>query len=174
MKIKEEDIFKYVLFPDELDSKRRDFIKENEILFSEQIRFYESYLKSKNDLDIIASAKKVISKIPALQKIIILSPVLNKNNSVNKIPTLAAATRAEVTKKSESITFTDENQKYMIRLITGNSKSILYFFPKIENEKQRIKLTLVPSNETFHVESKALEIEINNQSVVEKVFIETD
>ena len=174
MTITEEDIFKYVLFPDDLTPELKDYIGENEKLFSNRIEFYKSYINSLNDEEIISESKKAVSKIPALQDIVVLYPAINKKIPLNNFTTLAAASAEVVYKQSESVTYTDENSKYLIRLISSKEKGILYFFPKAENKNQKLKITFLPANEIFHIENVSSQIEIAQPKEVEKIIIEEE
>lgn len=174
MNITEEDIFKYVLFPDTLASDKKDIIHSNENLFSEQINFCKAFLTaptSKIDLDPEKNAAdRILSKI----KIIKLLPVEPKTLSKEISPLLAAATAEFANKKSESITYVDEDSNYLIRLLNDNNKNTLFFFSKKENDARKFKLTLLPSNKSYHISSPTQMIEIDNAQTVQKILIEEE
>ena len=174
MTISEEEIFKYVLFPDNLSNDVKEYIKKNENLFSVQIDFYKSYISSFNSDEISGLADKAIRKIPLLQNIIILYPVVNKNIHGKKSLTLAAASQEIAAKQSESITYSDENSKYLVRLIRDKEKSILFFFSKTEDKDKKLKITFLPSHEILHIENTSQQIGVSQFDEIEKIMIEEE
>ncbi len=174
MEIKEEDIFKYVLFPDKLSSDKKELIHSNENLFSEQINFCKAFLGISafiidNDL-----SKNAVDRILSKIKIIELLPVESKTISKENSPLLAAATVEFANKKSESITYVDEESKYLIRLLNDDNKNTLFFFSKSENTIHKYKLTLLPSNESYHISSPTQMIEMDSAQIVQKILIEEE
>ncbi len=174
MQITEEDIFKYVLFPDRLSQEANEYIKQNENRFEHQIEFYKMFMNSMNDKEISALAKKAVSKIKALQNIITLYPVVNKNNPGGNSLTLAAASQEIAKKQSESISYSDENSKYLVRLIRDKDKSILYFFSNTENKNQNLKITFLPTNFVLHIENTSRQIELEITDEIEKIVIDEE
>lgn len=174
MVITEKEIFKYVLFPDDLSQDIKDYIQSNESLYSDLIGFYKSYINSYNDNDISNLAKKALRKIPALQNIIALYPVSNKKIFNTNALILAAASQEIAAKQSESVTYSDENSDYLVRLINNKDNSILYFFSKKENKNQELKITLFPSDNIFHIKNASCKIEIHHVKEIEKILIEEE
>lgn len=174
MEIKEEDIFKYVLLPDTLNSDKKEFIHSNENLFSEQIDFCKAFLRistSKIDNELSKnSVDKILSKI----KVIELLPVESKSTFKENSPLMAAATIDFAYKKSESITYVDEESKYLIRILNNDNKNTLFFFSKSENDVRKFKLTLLPSNVSYHISSPTQMIELDNAQNVERILIEEE
>ena len=174
MEIKEEDIFKYVLFPDTISPDKKELIHSNENLFSEQIDFCKAFLgisTSKIDNELSKNAvDRILNKI----KVIELLPVKAKSLLKESSPLLAAASVEIANKKSESITFTDEESKFLIRLIRNDNKNTLFFFSKKENDFRKYKLTLLPSNESYNLSSPSEMIEIDNTQIVQKILIEVN
>ena len=151
MEITEEDIFKYVLFPDEIEIGKKEFIHANENLFSGQIEFCQAFLQASSNEEINIQSKNAVARIFSRIKVIELLPFINKKLPRNNTLTFAAATTEVANKQSESITYTDENSKYLVRVISNNDKNTLYFFSKDKNQQQKLKLTLIPSNEIYHI-----------------------
>ena len=172
MKISEEDIFMYVLYPNKLNQDINNYIRANENLFPVQIEFFKSYITSFNSPDIEIQSRKAIERILPLQNIIELFPLTAKIIPRKYAVTFAAATRDEVVKQSESITYSDENSKYLMRLISNKDKCILYFFPKSDNKDQELKITLMPSVEIHIIKNTSQQIEITQPNKIEKILIE--
>lgn len=63
MEISQVDIFKYVLFNDELDPDEKEYIRANEKLFFEQIEMCKSYLELSDDIEIKNMAKQAAERI---------------------------------------------------------------------------------------------------------------
>jgi len=172
--ITDEILFKYVLFPDDLSREVKDFIRLNESSFSGQIEFYKSYINSLNSDEISSLANKALQKIPALQNIITLYPVIFKSVQNKNSLTLAAASHEVAAKQSESISYSDENSNYLIRLLKNKDKCVLYFFSKNENKNQKLKITFIPSNHIFHLINKSCQIDIHPAEEIEKILIEDE
>ncbi|MCL5031124.1 MAG: hypothetical protein M1480_19130 [Bacteroidetes bacterium] len=174
MEITEEDIFKYILFPDEVEPEKKEYIRANENLFSEQINLCKSYLEFSNDNDIYIQSKKAADRILSKFIVVELFPVINKKLQKNNTLTLAAANADIANKQSESITYSDENSKYLVRLINNKEKNTLYFFSNKENKEQKLKITLVPSNEIIHITNNSQQIEIDQHKYIQKILIEQE
>ncbi len=174
MLITEEDIFKYVFFPGEIPKVKKEFIKDNEKLFAEQIDFCRSLLDTAGDEEIKDQIKKAADKILEKVKIIELYPVPNKKINKKNDLTLAAATTDIAYKQSESITYSDENSKYLVRVINNRDKYTLYFFSKEDDPGQKLKITLVPSLDTFHIRNSPQNIEIDKEQSIQKILIEQE
>ncbi len=174
MEIKEEEIFKYVLFPDTITSDKKEFIQLNENMFSEQIKFCKAFLEISNSTIENDLSKKAVDKILSKIKIFELLPVETKSIFKENTPLLAAATVEFANKKSESITYIDDESKYLIRLIRNDNKNTLFFFSKKDNDYRKFKITLLPSNESYHLSSPSEMIEIENAQTVQKILIEVE
>ncbi len=173
MDIMEEDIFKFVFYPDELDAEKKNYLSKNEALFREQIEFCRSILNAQNNAAIKTKSRNIAEEI--LQKISadVLLPVKGKKSFMEKQVTLAAAT-TEAVKQSEAITFTDTNSKFLIRLIERNGKNFLYLFPKEEKASARYKITLYPSQKSYQINNPSEPIEIDEENSIQKILIEED
>ena len=172
MKISEEDIFKYVLFPDELEPETKEYIKKNEEAFAEQIEIVKDSSELSADFGISNQAKQAADRIYNKIFVVELHPVINKNISKDKTLNLAAANVEEINVQSESITYSDENSKYLVRIISNKEKNTLYFFSKDEDKEQKLKITLIPANEIIHISNNSQQIEIDRHFTIQKIQIE--
>ncbi len=174
MVITEKDIFLYVLFPDELDSDKKKYIQENENLFSDRIEYFKFITEIFNDENIDTESKKAADIILARFKVVELLPVINNNLNKNNTVNLAAATNNVAEKLSESITYLDEDSKYLVKVIRNKNQNKLYFFSKNENREQKLRITLIPSMDIFHITNYSLKIDINPQLSIQKILIEKE
>ncbi len=174
MKITEKDIFKYVLFPNELDPVKNKYICENENLFSDRIEYYKYFTEIFNDNNLEGEIKKTVDKIISKLSVVELFPMKNNKPNKSNTLTLAAATKDVAKKMSESITYSDEDSKYLVRVIKNKNQNILYVFPKNDIEDQKLKITLIPSMSIFQIAGGIKQIEIPPQKVIEKILIEKE
>lgn len=174
MEITEEDIFKYVLFPDEIEPEKKEYIHSNENLFSEQIELCKSYLELSDDQGIIYQSKKAADIIFSKINVVELFPVVNKKPRKDHTLTLAAATAEIANIQSGSITYSDENSNYIVRIINNKDKNTLFFFSKDENKEMKFKITLLPSNKVLHIANNMQQIEIDQHNFVNKILIEQE
>jgi hypothetical protein len=139
MNISEKDIFLYVFFKESLSTEKLNLISENRS-FEEEIEFYESL---RDDL----------SDIHLEKKIIILKPVLlNFRKYTSSMPRFAAAS-ANLTRKTEFTTFTDEHSVYLCRLIRTEDKNLLYIISGDEKTEKKMTVTIFPSEDTYHLDN---------------------
>jgi hypothetical protein len=136
MKISEQDIFNYIFFRDKLSVETIRFIEENTV-FNDEISFYSSM---KNSLS--ASDKKVY----------ILKPVTLNFKRYNSTPRYAAAS-ADLTRKTEFTTFTDEQSGYLCRFIKSDNKNLLYIISADERTDKKLDITIFPSETTYHLDN---------------------
>lgn len=169
----EEDIFKFVFYPDELDAAKKNYLRLNENLFREQVEFCKSILTLQDNYAIKLKSKEISERI--LQKInaVFLFPVKGKKSFMEKQVTLAAATTIAV-KQSEAITFSDINSKFLVRLIEKDKKRFLYLFPKEDKTSYIYKITLYPSKKTYQINGPAEPVEIDGEESIQKILIEED
>ncbi len=174
MQIVEQDIFDYVHFPEKVTEEKKEYIKLNESLFSEQIQFckeFQSFDKDKYPgLDIDEMAEEILSNI----KIITLFPVKNDEQLKDRQFSLVAASGQIAHKSSGSITFIDDSSKYLVRVVNYNNKNTLYFFPKDDQKSNKFKFTLLPGNETFHLKFPNKSFEIPSADLIQKILIEEE
>lgn len=174
MEITEEDIFKYVLFPEEIEPEKKEYIQANEKLFAEQIELCRSSLEVSDDNEIISESKKAADIIFSKINVVELFPVVNKKPKKDNPLTLAAATAEIANMQSESITYSDENSNYIVRIVNNKDKNTLFFFSKDDNKEIKFKITLLPSNEILHVTDNLRQIEIDQHNFVSKILIEKE
>jgi len=100
---------------------------------------------------------------------------LNQSKSDVKLKSdrlyLAAASE-ELRKKIESITFIDDNSRFLVRLLQENGKALLFFFPPEEIKAKQFKLRLLPSDDILSVDLSKLPIELIDPPVIQKIQVE--
>ncbi len=174
MEINEEDIFKYVLFTDELEPEKKDFLKKNEKLFSEQIELCKASAGLTSNAEIKRQTKQVKEKIFNKIFVVELYPVQNQKIFKDDDKDLAAANAEEISILSESITFSNEDSKYLVRIINNKGEKTLYFFSNEEEEDKKFKITLLPDNKSYHITHNSQQIEIDKYNLIQKILVEEE
>jgi hypothetical protein len=143
MIITDKDIFYYVFFRDKLPAEISRFIEEG--MFEDEVNFYISLKES-----LRSSMGKRVS---------ILKPVLLNFKRYTSVPRYAAAS-ADLTRKTEFTTYTDENSEYLCRLLKTEDKNLLYIISADEISEKKLSVTIYPSEEIYHIENLNQPIEI--------------
>lgn len=164
IRISEQDIFYYVFYPDQLIADKKEFINAHKEEFKEQIEFCNALKEFKFASD------NTTETFSFNQKPVELNLVELNAGVANNILTLAAAS-SELSKKIETKTFTDEKSQYLVRLVSTEEEKRLYVFSKAKNFKSA-RLTLLPSNKSYTVDSLDSSILIDTIENVEKISIE--
>jgi hypothetical protein len=134
MTISEKDIFTFVFFRDKLSDDKIKYLSESG-LFRDEISFYLS-LKA---------------KLYASSDTYILKPVIiNLPEYSGSLPRFAAAS-ADLTRRTEFTTFTDDKSVYLCRLVKTESKNLLYIISADEKTDKKLNVTIFPSEETYQL-----------------------
>ena len=164
LRISEQDIFYYVFYPDQLITDKKEFLDAHREEFKEQIEFCNALKEFK------FNSENTGETISFNQQKVELRPINFKATDPFNILTLAAAS-SELSKKIETKTFTDENSQYLVRLVSTEDEKRLYVFSKTKSFKSA-KLTMLPSNKSYTVDSPDSSILIDTIENVEKISIE--
>jgi hypothetical protein len=158
MNISEQDIFNYIFSRQNLSEEKIKYI-ENTKYFREEIRFY-------------SSMKEMLYKqFPSEKKIHRLKPVLLNFRKYNSSQPRFAAASADLTRKTEFTTFTDEASGYLCRFLKTGDRNLLYIISSDEQTDKRIDITIFPSEARFHLEHIRDPIELPGTDV-ELIHIE--
>ena len=173
IKIEEKDIFNYIFYPDSIMAEQADFIKDNK----EYKSIIELYNNIRNDMEkgiTSEQKKKIASKISdyRYQRIITLYPVKNKiKPTVSEVPILAAAS-AKKEPQVKAQTFIDDEKGYVLRLVRIGESSKVYIFPIHKSNKEKLNITLKPSDHNFEIKDLSVPLEINDLPPVDSISIE--
>jgi hypothetical protein len=167
MNITEEDIFKFVFNPESLSKGKLEYLNANQNRFKKEIDYCKGLLAQTNITEIDSITEQIIQKIKSF-KIVELYPQIIKPKEENGVKLAAASVLKE--KKSNSLSFTDPNSKYLIRIVTTESQTLLYLFSE-DKSKHDFQLTIHPSKTQYQIMDLSKPIEILYEEVIEKILI---
>jgi len=127
IKVTEQDIFKYVFSPQSLSEEKREYLHGNE-KYQSQISYYKS-VKSAIDSETSSDLKKKIAaKIPAytLANVFTLHQVKYSEEKEKSGKAIFAAKTKEESTKLKTYTFTDDEKKYLVRIISYEKSTRVY------------------------------------------------
>ncbi|MFH1195876.1 MAG: hypothetical protein V1720_09175 [bacterium] len=163
--ITEEDIFHFVTSRESLTVEKQNYIKENMVLFKEKIEYYEAFLKPLTSGEEEELKEKIEQKFFSGSKIFVLTPTWNgEQNQTNELRLAAASVILE--KKTDSISFADAGQKFLVRIVNKNNRSLLYILPSeqiLPNQRYHVKM--LPSNNLYETIDLSQPIEISEEDI---------
>lgn len=166
--ITEEDIFKYVINPENLSKEKLEYLDANQDRFKKEINYCIGLLVQNNVTEINSITDQVIQKIRSF-KIVELFPQIIKPKEENGVKLAAASILKE--KKSNSLSFTDSDSKYLIRIVKTDSRNMLYIFAE-DKTKLKHKIKLFPSEVEYQITDMLQPIEIIEEKVIDRIVIE--
>lgn len=166
--ITEEDIFKFVFNPENLSKEQLEYLNSNKDRFKKEIDYCKSLQVQSNVTEIDSIADQIIQKIKSF-KIVELYPQIIKPIEGNGVKLAAASILKE--KKSNSMSFTDSESKYLIRIVKAESQHLLYLFSE-DKSKHDFRLTIHPSKTQYQITDLSKPIEILEEGVIEQINIE--
>ncbi len=166
--ITEEDIFKFVFNPGKLTKDKLEYLNTNQDRFKKEIDFCKSFLTKNNTTEIDSITEQIIQKIKSFE-IVELFPQIVKPIEDNGVKLAAASVLKE--KKSNSMSLTDSESKYLVRIVKTDSQNLLYLFSE-DNTKQKYKINLFPSEAEYQITDISHPIEIIEEKVIDRIVIE--
>lgn len=173
MNISERDMFNFVFYPENLSTEKVEHLKNSKI-FDEEIDFYRSLKKSLEEELTDDVKQKLAEKIPLYVplKIFVLYPVKEHvKKRKNDVPIFAAASPKEIPAVTAK-TFIDENNHYLIRLLSFKESSKIYVFSTTEGALKNYKIVVKPSGQTFEQNDNSSPIEISTPIEAEKIELQ--
>lgn len=175
MKIREKDIFKFVFYPLELSSTKKEFISNNYDKFATQIKAFENVRDNSVNVD-----EKLFEEFQSKSKNFGKEPrrkFLEKrvsNNQLKKNDTWKfAADSMTLNKKIITETFMDSDSKYLLKLLVSNELTKLFLFSHDNSQLKNMKVTLYPSGDSYIMKDNSKPLEINGEIVADSITIET-
>ena len=169
MIIDEQDLFNFVFFIEKLSEEKKQSI-ETDKSFIEAIEFYMQ-LKLNSEKELTSSIKKKLAeKIPAyiLNDVIELyalkSPVMQNQND-NR---MAAATK-ELTPKTTTKTFVDNDKEYLIKVLSYSNETKVFVFSTKDEIVKNFDIIIEPKKLIFHFEDNSEPLVINCLINAEKI-----
>jgi hypothetical protein len=164
--ILEEDIYRFVFLPESLSKDKFDYLTNNRERFKDEIALCLEMKNTSNTEDVISLTETVLQKID-LQSII-LYPQISKPHEENGVKLAAASVLKE--KKSNSLSFTDSESKFLVRIVKTELQTLLYLFSE-DKSKKDFKLTFYPSETNYNITDISKPIEILAEEVIDKILI---
>lgn len=166
--ITEEDIFKFVFNPENLANEKLEYLNSIQDRFKKEIDYCKGLLAQSNVTEIDSITDQVIQKVKYF-KIVELYPQIIKPRDENGVKLAAASILIE--KKPNSISFTDSESKYLIRVVKAESQHLLYLFSE-DKSKHDFRLTIHPSKTQYQITDLSKPIEILEEAVIEQINVE--
>ncbi len=158
--LKEQDLFNFVFFRREIDSKKLLFLEESRYIFN--LTLFKNIKEGLSENLPVFIKEKIKNRIKCYNPIenIILNPI--KEVKHDDAPPADSTEKHAVSKS----TFIDESNIYLIRLINYEDSSRLFLFSRNEEKINNYKLIMSPGNETFIVKNNVIPLEIDHKVTV--------
>ncbi len=169
--ITENDVFNFVFFYDSLDVQKRKIILQGEE-FKDSLDFYFSMKKELGkNLDDFAK-KKIAELIPSYKLVdeIELFPVTFPGSTVAK-RLLSSVEKENSNYKVDSISLTDEDKSYLVRIINREELSRLFVFSSNNAIIKNFDVTLYPRGKRYHLNDNTKPLEFSNEFKIDKIIL---
>ncbi|MFA5804588.1 MAG: hypothetical protein WC879_08080 [Melioribacteraceae bacterium] len=168
IKIREEDIYRFVFSPETLSKDKFDYLTANRERFKVEIALCLEITNTSNTEEIRSLTEAVLQKINS-PNVIKLLPQISKPIEENGLKLAAASVLKE--KKSNSMSFTDSESKYLVRIVKTDSQNLLYLFTE-DKTKQKYIIKLFPSEVEYQITDISQPIEIIEEKVIDGIVLE--
>lgn len=168
IKITEEDIYKFVFSPKTLEKDKFDYLTENRDRFKNEIALCTDLKESALEKDADSLTNSIIERISSHKRTLLL-PQLSKSNEENGVKLAAAS--VTMTKRPDSMSFIDEEAKYVIRIVKTETDRLLYLFTN-DNSVKGYKIQLYPSEAVYQMADVSQPIEISEEDTISEILIE--
>lgn len=163
----EEDIFIFVFNPGKLSDEKLEYLKSNQDLFKKEIDYCVNLRDKYKSVDVESITEDIVQKIKSF-KPIELYPQIVKPKKENGVKLAAASILTE--KKPSSISFTDAESKYLIRIVKTESETLLYLFTE-DKSKTNYTIHFLPSESEYKMASILEPIEIIEEDLIESITL---
>jgi hypothetical protein len=168
IEITEEDIYRFVYSPESLSKVKFHYLTANQERFKNEIALC-SEIKYRPDIEEAVSLTDAILKKINSSTIIKLLPQITKPIEENGVKLAAASILKE--KKSNSMSFTDSESKYLVRIVKTDSQYLLYLFTANDTITS-YKIRFNPSESVYQIDDISQPIEIIEEMHIEEITIE--
>ena len=171
--ISENTLFRYIFYPETLSeeeylftSKRSEKYKENLDL----LRAIKSSLNNELSDTILDKIHEKISKASTKDGITLnlIEPIDDEGNCI------LAADSAKPEQKQNICSYIDESNYYLIKIISKDDSNKIYIFTKSEVKDAEYSLTLIPSNQTYYVNTDDLPLLISPQQKIKSILLKSN
>ncbi|MCH7515744.1 MAG: hypothetical protein IIA49_00100 [Bacteroidetes bacterium] len=175
IKINEQDIFRYIFSPHLLSEVKRKYLRRNE-KYENQISYYESVKKAIDSETFIDLKKKIATKIPeyTLANVFTLHPVKYEEKKERNGSVIFAAKTKEEQAKLKTYTFTDDDRKFLIRIICFENTAKLFLFSLTEKVIENITVKILPGGEEIFMNNNNTSLMIDKRIDVESIELRID
>jgi hypothetical protein len=163
----EEDIYRFVFSPESLSKEKFDYLTANRDRFKNEISLCLEIKNTSNTEDVIPLTETVLQKINSQGIILYLQ--ISKPQEENGVKLAAASVLKE--KKPNSLSFTDSESKYLVRIVKTDSQIQLYLFTTT-NKAAGYRIRIYPSEAEYIINDISQPIEILEEKNIEKITIE--
>ncbi|MFZ1291391.1 MAG: hypothetical protein WAR79_14950 [Melioribacteraceae bacterium] len=171
-KITENDLFKFVFYPETLSKNKYDFINDNKQIFKNDLDFLQNLNVELQTQLSDSLVEKLNKRIAALNnvKTIVLKPDKNYNK-LSKDEYCLAAASTNNNEQTNCKTFKDQDNFYLLKLIFGKTANKLYLFTKDVVENKKIEITFLPSNSKILIETNELPISFEENENINQIVL---
>jgi hypothetical protein len=171
LKITERDIFKFVTIPEELETEKVNYIKDNYENFKQIIEDYK-HIENQESFDEEYPhklSKKIVTRIQSDdetdQREIICLPAGNEPKRDSKVKVAAHSQIAKRELRTE--TFIDEHSELLIKVVTSEKESKIYILPSNNETFKDFTILLLPSNKRIECKNSLEPISIEPLEISE-------
>jgi len=175
LNINEQDIFKYVFSPQLLNEEKREYLRGNE-KYESQVLYYESVKNAVNSETSFDLKKKIAAKIPdyTLANVFTLYPVKYSEGKEKSGKAIFAAKTKEESPKLKTCTFTDDERKYLVRIISYEKSTRVYLFSTENDLVKNITIKISPTGEEVYMNNNSTPLVIDKRIDVESIELRID
>ncbi len=170
MNINEQDIFKYVFYPQTLSEEKREFLRKNK-KYESQISYYKSVKDAMDSETSFNLKKKIAAKIPAYTFANVFKLHVVKFEEEKEYPgkiIFAAKTKDDVP-KIKTRTFIDNEKNFLVRVINFENSTKIYLFTPADDKVENITIKIFPGGEEFFVMDNSTPLVIDKRIDVEYI-----
>ncbi len=170
--ISENDLYKFIFYPEELNPEKLNYIKNNLDLFKFELDLL-SELSSNLEADIPTSiSDKINAKLESQNKAkIILLEKETRNFAKESTHYVLAADSPSAILQERTQTFKDKHSSYLAKVVSGKVKDKLFVFAKDEAERSSIYITFYPSKNSFRIDLNELPFHFSKENSIESIEI---
>ena len=173
--INEQDIFKYVFSPHSLSEEKTEYLHGNK-KYENRILYYESVKDAIDSETSINFKKKIAAKVPeyTFANVFTLHPVKYEEKNERPGSVIFAAKTMEEQAKLKTYTFTDDDRKFLIRIISIGDSTKLYLFSLSGDTIKDITIKIFPGEEEYIMNDNDSPLEIDKRIDTESIELKID
>ena len=169
--VTENDIFKYVFYPDDLSDKLRHYIKINKLVYQDQIDLMttmKDQLNTPLEKSLLDKIHKRIDEYNRSEIIVLKKVVINHQQNHY----ILAADSVDREEPLLTETFKDDEEQYLAKVITTNGKNKIYILSKDPKIELEFILKLYPTEDEFRGSSNDQPIVVIPKQKIEEIEIQ--